>query len=82
MGNTKDQTTKDFLQQKVERAQWFMDAIKKREDTLKNVMLAIISWQKSYFLSGDEEVLKPMKLADISNIVNMDISTISRVCYS
>ena len=82
LDNTKDQTTKDFLQQKVERAQWFMDAIKKREDTLKNVMLAIISWQKSYFLSGDEEVLKPMKLADISNIVNMDISTISRVSNS
>lgn len=82
LGNTKDQKTKDFLQQKVERAQWFMDAIKKREDTLKNVMLAIISWQKSYFLSGDEEDLKPMKLADISNIVNMDISTISRVSNS
>ena len=80
--NTNDQTTKDFLQKKVERAQWFMDAIKKREDTLKNVMLAIISWQKNYFLSGDEEVLKPMKLADISNIVNMDISTISRVSNS
>ncbi len=82
LGNTKDQTTKDFLQQKVERAKWFMDAIKKREDTLKNVMLAIISWQKSYFHSGNEEVLKPMKLADISNIVNMDISTISRVSNS
>ena len=82
LGNSKDQTTKDFLQQKVERAHWFMDAIKKREGTLKKVMLAIISWQKSYFLSGDEEVLKPMKLADISNIVNMDISTISRVSNS
>ena len=79
---TKDKNTKEFLKQKVEKASWFKNAITKREETLRNVMTAIISVQENYFLSGDDKELKPMKLADISNIVNMDISTISRVSNS
>lgn len=79
---TTDKTTKEFLQEKVEKALWFQEALIKRETTLKKVMLAIISLQKNYLLSGVESDLKPMKLADVANIVNMDISTISRVSNS
>ena len=45
-------------------------------------MNAIVQYQEKYFLSGFEKDLKPMILADIANIVNMDISTISRVSNS
>jgi len=45
-------------------------------------MQAIIKLQKEYFFSGAESDLKPMKLSDIAEIVNMDISTISRVSNS
>ena len=45
-------------------------------------MNAIVDYQGKYFLSGDEKDLRPMILADIANIVNMDISTISRVSNS
>ena len=79
---TTDKTTKEFLREKVEKALWFKEALIKREATLKKVMLAIISLQENYLLSGVESDLKPMKLADIANIVNMDISTISRVSNS
>lgn len=79
---TTDKTTKKFLQEKVEKALWFKEALLKREKTLKKVMLAIISLQENYLLSGVESDLKPMKLADIASIVNMDISTISRVSNS
>ncbi|MDB0027230.1 RNA polymerase factor sigma-54 [Flavobacteriales bacterium] len=79
---TTDKTTKEFLQKKVEKATWFKEALIKREATLKKVMLGIISLQENYLLSGVESDLKPMKLADIANIVNMDISTISRVSNS
>ena len=82
MKETTDKTTKEFLQKKVEKALWFKEALIKREATLKKVMLAIISLQENYLLSGVESDLKPMKLADIANIVNMDISTISRVSNS
>jgi RNA polymerase sigma-54 factor len=45
-------------------------------------MHAIIKFQKEYFLEGDESKLKPMILKDIADIVELDISTISRVANS
>lgn len=82
LNETKDSKTKEFLSKKIEQANWFKEAIIKREHTLKIVMQAIIKLQKDYFLSGAESDLKPMKLSDIAEIVNMDISTISRVSNS
>jgi len=79
---TKDKQAKDFIKQKIESAIWFADAIKQRENTLHNVMSAIINFQHDYFISGDEKDLNPMKLMDIAQIVSMDISTISRVSNS
>ena len=82
LAETKDKKAKDFIKQKIEAAIWFADAIKQRENTLQNVMSTIIDFQHDYFISGDEKDLKPMKLMDIAQIVNMDISTISRVSNS
>ena len=79
---TSDTETKDFLQTKIEKAKWFVDALKKRNKTLKDVMEAIVKIQKNYFVSGKEYDIKPMKLADIAEIIKMDISTISRVTNS
>ena len=39
-------------------------------------------YQKEYFLTGDEQKLKPMILKNIAEKINMDISTISRVANS
>jgi len=71
-----------FIKQKVDSAKWFIEAIKQRQNTLLRTMEAIISFQKEFFLSGDEKKLKPMILKDIAGIVEMDISTISRVANS
>ena len=71
-----------FVKQKVESAKWFIDAIKQRQNTLLITMQAILKFQKKFFLSGDETQLKPMILKDIAEIVDMDISTISRVANS
>lgn len=79
---TTDLKTKEFLKQKIEKAKWFKESIEKRESTLKRVMLAIMEIQRPYLISGIESDLKPMKLADIADIVSMDISTISRVSNS
>ena len=79
---SKDKETTDFLKQKIESANWFADAIKQRENTLHNVMSAILDFQQEYFISGDEKALNPMKLMDIAEAVQMDISTISRVSNS
>lgn len=68
-----------FIKQKLDAAQWFIDAIKQRYQTLYQTINAIVTFQKDYFLSGDELLLKPMVLRDIAELIQMDISTISRV---
>jgi RNA polymerase sigma-54 factor len=45
-------------------------------------MNAIVQYQYNYFLTGDESKLRPMILKDISEIISMDISTVSRVANS
>jgi len=71
-----------FVKQKLDAASWFINAIKERQNTLLMTMEAILNYQRDYFLSGDETKLKPMILKDIAEMVNMDISTISRVANS
>jgi len=71
-----------FVKQKLDSAKWFIDAIKQRHRTLMLTMTAIMNFQEPYFLTGDEKLLKPMILKDIAEIVDMDISTISRVANS
>ena len=71
-----------FVKQKLDSAKWFIDAIKQRQNTLFVTMNAIMTYQKDYFLSGDETQLRPMILKDIATIIDMDISTVSRVANS
>ncbi|MEM6345572.1 MAG: RNA polymerase factor sigma-54 [Bacteroidota bacterium] len=75
--------TLDFVKQRIEAAQWFIDAIKQRQFTLLNTMETIAAKQKAFFLSGgDEKKLRPMILKDIADEIHMDISTVSRVANS
>ncbi len=71
-----------FVKQKLDGAKWFIDAIKQRQNTLLGTMHAIMMYQFEYFLTGDETNLRPMILKDIAEIVNLDISTVSRVANS
>lgn len=74
--------TQDFLKYKLDQARWFIEALAMRQDTLRRTMLAIIAWQKAFFLTGDISDLRPMVLRDISAITGLDMSTISRVSNS
>ncbi|MBX2915876.1 MAG: RNA polymerase factor sigma-54 [Cyclobacteriaceae bacterium] len=71
-----------FVKQKLDAAKWFIDAIKQRQHTLLRTMRAILEFQYDYFLEGDETKLRPMILKDIAQMINMDISTVSRVASS
>jgi RNA polymerase sigma-54 factor len=71
-----------FVKQKLDAAKWFIDAIKQRQQTLLRTMKAIIDFQYDYFQEGDETKLRPMILKDIAGMINMDISTVSRVASS
>lgn len=71
-----------FVKDKIKSAQWFIDAIKQRRNTLTLVMQAIMDYQGDYFVDGDETKLKPMVLKDIAERTGLDVSTISRVSNS
>lgn len=83
--DSKNKSSRDaimFVKQKLDAAKWFIDAIRQRQITLIRTMDAIMNYQKEYFLEGDEKKLRPMILKDIADIVQLDISTISRVANS
>ena len=71
-----------FLKQKMDAAQGFIDAVKQRQNTLMTTMQAIVDLQHSFFLEGDESLLRPMILKDVAERTGLDISTISRVSNS
>jgi len=84
-GAKKDKRQKEavlFIKQKIDSAKWFIDMIKQRQHTLLSTMDAIMNYQKDFFLTGDETMLKPMILKDIAEITGLDISTVSRVANS
>ena len=80
--NKRDKEAVLFIKQKVDAAKWFIEAVKQRQNTLLVTINAIMEFQKEFFLSGDEKNLRPMILKDIASMVDMDISTISRVANS
>ena len=68
---------KSFVREKMDSANWFIEAVKQRRITMVSVMRAIIKYQPEWF-SGDMNHLRPLKLQDIAEEIGMDISTISR----
>ena len=71
-----------FVKQKLDSAKWFIDAVKQRQNTLKETMMSILELQHDFFLSGEDKDIKPMILKDVSELSGYDISTISRVSNS
>ena len=74
--------TVTFVKQKLDAAKWFIDAIRQRQQTLLRTMNAIVQFQYDFFLTGDESRLRPMILKDIASMIDMDVSTVSRVASS
>ncbi|MCC6186173.1 MAG: RNA polymerase factor sigma-54 [Chitinophagaceae bacterium] len=84
-GNKKDKKNAEavtFIKQKLDAAQWFINSIKERQNTLIQTMSVIANLQKEYLITGDETTLKPMILKDVAELTNLDISTVSRVANS
>ena len=67
-----------FVKQKLDAAQWFVNAVKQRQKTLLDTITAIVELQQEFFYTGMESDLRPMVLRDIAQRTGYDISTISR----
>lgn len=62
----------------VTRAEEMIMLLKIRQQTLLNVVRAIVRKQTDYFVTLDEAQLHPLTLADIAPMVGSDVSVISR----
>jgi RNA polymerase sigma-54 factor len=74
-----DKSSTQYIRSKLQSAQWFVNAVKQREDTMMKIMRCIVDFQRDYFEEGDIRLLKPMVLRNVSDITGLDISTISRI---
>ena len=68
---------KKFINDHIDNAQNLLDAIVFRSTTLKDVMQEIVILQNDY-LSENQEYPNPLRLEDIAEKLEVDISTISR----
>lgn len=67
---------------RVKRAKAFIQLLQLRFRTLYVAMQIIVRRQKQFFLTGDDNNLKPLLLKDLAAEMKYDISTISRACQS
>lgn len=67
-----------FLKERFESARWFIACIEQRKNTLMKVMQSIVAKQFQFFIKGPKH-LRPLIYKDLSEEINLDVSTISRV---
>jgi RNA polymerase sigma-54 factor len=76
--NKTDKETKLYIRKKIESAKWFISSIYQRKITMLSVMQAIVEKQYDFFAKGPSQI-RPLIMREIAEIINMDISTVSRV---
>jgi len=73
-----DTESKDFIASKLNSANWMIQAIEQRRQTMLKVMHFIVDRQRDYFERGIQ-YLKPLTLREVADAVGMHESTVSRV---
>lgn len=69
---------REFITEKLNSAQWLVQAIEQRRQTMLKVMNFIVDRQREFFEKGIEH-LKPLTLREVAEVVELHESTISRV---
>jgi RNA polymerase sigma-54 factor len=73
-----DGENKEFISNKLNSANWMIQAIEQRRQTMLKVMNYIIERQRDFFEKGVQH-LKPLTLREVAEVINMHESTVSRV---
>jgi len=69
--------TRKFLQNNIRSAQWIIDAIQQRNNTLLRVAKAIVKHQKDFFEKGQLH-LRPLPMSKVADEVGVHLATVSR----
>ena len=73
-----DGENKEFISNKLNSANWMIQAIEQRRQTMLKVMNYIVDRQREFFEKG-VQYLKPLTLREVAEVINMHESTVSRV---
>jgi RNA polymerase sigma-54 factor len=73
-----DAEHKEFINSRLSAAQWLIQAIEQRRQTMLKVMHCIVDRQRDFFEKGVQG-LKPLTLREVADAIGMHESTISRV---
>ena len=77
-----DKETLRFLRSKQGDAQSFIDLLQQRHDTITCVMRYIVKHQRQFLLSGNTDLLLPLRQREVAEATGLDISTVSRMANS
>ncbi|MEJ2217093.1 MAG: RNA polymerase factor sigma-54, partial [Gemmatimonadota bacterium] len=69
---------KEFIANKLNSANWMIQAIEQRRQTMLKVMNFIVDRQREFFERG-VQYLKPLTLREVAEVIDMHESTVSRV---
>ncbi len=69
--------TKKFLQTNLRSAQWIIDAIEQRKNTLLKVTKAVLKFQRDFFEKG-QLYLRPLPMSKVADDVGVHLATVSR----
>ncbi|HEX8453630.1 MAG TPA: RNA polymerase factor sigma-54, partial [Longimicrobium sp.] len=69
---------KEFISNKLNSANWMIQAIEQRRQTMLKVMNFIVDRQRDFFDKG-VQYLKPLTLREVAEVIDMHESTVSRV---
>jgi len=73
-----DTESKEFINQRLNSANWMIQAIEQRRQTMLKVMNFIVDRQREFFEKGIDH-LKPLTLREVADVISMHESTVSRV---
>jgi RNA polymerase sigma-54 factor len=72
-----DEKTRGFVARNIRSAQWLIDAIEQRRDTLERVARSIVKFQQPFFDEGPDQI-RPLKMQEVADDVKLHVGTISR----
>ena len=76
--SVKNTSDSQFIRSHLQEAKWFIKSVESRNETLLKVSNCIVQQQMGFFEHGPE-MMRPMVLNDVAEMVDMHESTISRV---
>ncbi len=69
--------TREYIKRKINSAQWLIESIEQRRNTLTRVAQAIVNHQTEFLTKGPESI-EPLKMQQIADKVGVHVTTVSR----